>query len=227
MRMFSLGWRTFRDHVGRDVPADRRRRAVRIGVVGAGLALVAFVVVGSFAPWPDLGEPVTWVGIVLLAVAVGLVVVAAVPVRPRSADGSRADSSGSLLPAPDGIERYFRTRSAPTIAARDRDQVLHHAEAVRAAIVPELWRSLVLIAASVVAIGAVAVLDLPGRVVLWVAMFSTLWSIVGARRLGRVERARALAVSLPDADVPPEARGRAHHPRTPSSNGSKLGLPGD
>jgi hypothetical protein len=227
MRMFSLGWRTFRDHVGRDVPADRRRRAVRIGALGASFALVAFVVAGSFAPWPDLGDPVTWVGVVLLAVAVGLVVVAAVPVRQRSTDGSRTDSSGSLLPAPDGIERYFRTRSAPTIAARDRDQVLHHAEAVRTAIVPELWRSLVLIAASVVALGAVVALDLPGRVVLWVAMFSTLWSIVGARRLGRVERARALAVALPDAEVPPEARRRDHHPRTPSPNGSKLGLPGD
>lgn len=231
--MFSLGWRAFRDHVSRSVPADRRRRAARIGALVAALALAVLVIVGSVAPWPDLGEPVTWVGIVLLAIAVGLVGVAAVPVRPRSADGSRVDWSGSLLPAPDDTERYFRTRSAPTIAAQDRDQVLRHAEAFRTAIMPELWRSLVLIAASVVAFGAAVVLDLPGRVALWVAVMSAAWSIAGARRLGRVERARGLAESLPSPEAEPqpqrqrERQRRDHAPRSPTARGTKLGLPED
>jgi hypothetical protein len=227
VRMFSLGWRAFRDRVGRYVPLHRRRRAARIGALVAALALATFVVLGSVAPWPDLGEPATWVGIVLLAIAVGLVGVAAVPVRPRSADGSRVDRSGSLLPAPDEIERYFRTRAAPTIAVRDRDQVLRQADAVSIAIVPELWRSLVLIAASVVAFGAVVVLELPGRVVLWVAVFSAAWSIAGARRLGRVERARSLAESLPSPEVEPQSYRRSGSPRSPAPNGTKLGLPGD
>ena len=227
MRMFSLGWRAFRAHVGQSVPPDRRRRAARIGALVAALALAALVVAGSVTPWPDLGEPMTWVGIVLLAIAVGLVGVAAVPVRRRSADGSRVDRSGSLLPAPDDTERYFRTRVAPTIAARDRDQVLRHAEAVRIAIVPELWRSLVLIAASVVAFGAVIALDAPGQVVLWIAVLSAAWSVAGARRLGRVERARGLAESLPAAEVEPQQHRRGASPRSPAPNGTKLGLPGD
>ncbi|WP_267424999.1 MULTISPECIES: hypothetical protein [unclassified Curtobacterium] len=227
MRMFSLGWRAFRDHVCRSVPADRRRRATRIGALVAALALAALVIVGSVAPWLDLGEPLTWVGIVLLAIAVGLVGVAAVPLRPRSADGSRVDWSGGLLPAPDDTERYFRTRSAPTIPERDRDQVLRHAEAARVAIVPELWRSLVLIAASLVAFGAVVMLDLPGRVVLWVAVSSAAWSIAGARRLGRVERAGRLAESLPSPEVEPQPHRRDGSLRSPTPRGTKLGLPED
>ncbi|ROS78359.1 hypothetical protein EDF24_1135 [Curtobacterium sp. PhB130] len=223
MSTYALGWRVFRDHFGRDVPADRRRFGFVVGVVTAVAAFVVLVVVGLVAPWPDLQGPAAWIGAALLATGPGAFAVALVPLRPRTADGARLYWSGSQMAAPDHVERYFRARTAPTIDPRDRDDVLRDAEAVRAGVLPEVYRGLVVVAATALAVAGVALLGLPARIVVWVALITAVRTVMNVIRLGRVERARALAATLPDVPAAPERPpGRRRSP-----NGSKIQLPGD
>lgn len=223
MTPYSLGWSVFRANVGRAIPAERRRRMVLVGVLTAVAAAVVLVVVGSVVPWPNLHGPSAWVGAALLALAAGAVGVAVVPLRPRAADGTRLYWSGSQMAAPDPIERYFRAKSAPTIDPRDRDDVLRDAEAVRAGIVPEVFRGLVLAAVAVLVFGALLLLDAAVVFPVWLGVLSAGRTVANVIRLGRVERARALAATLPD--VPPAATHSGERRRTP--NGSKIRLPGD
>lgn len=223
MSPYSLGWHVVRAHFGRYVPAARRRRALGIGTIAAAAALVVLVVVGLVAPWPDLGQVAGWIGVVLLAASIGVVAVALVPVHPRTAGGTRVYWTGWQMAAPDHVERYFRSRGAPTIAPRDRDDVLRDAEAVRAGVLPEVVRGLVVVVAAALALTAVVLLDVPARIVLWVAVITAVRTGMSVLRLGRVERARALAAMLPD--VPPDPHRPA--PRRRSPNGSKIQLPGD
>lgn len=221
--MYSLGWSAVRQHFGQYVPADRRRRAVGVGAIAAAAALVVLLAVGLVVPWPDLRDVTAWIGVVLLASSVGVFAVALVPVHPRAAGGTRVYWSGSQMAAPDHIERYFRSRTAPTIAPRDRDDVLRDAEAVRAGVLPEVVRGFVVVVATALALAAVALLDVPARIVLWVAVVTAVRTVMSVLRLGRVERARALAAVLPD--VTPDPEPPAARRRTP--NGSKIQLPGD
>lgn len=223
--MYSLGWRVFRDHVGGAVPADRRRRAVVIGVLVAVAAAVLLVGLGIVAGWPDLRDGGQVVGVVLLAPALGLVGAACVPLRPRAADGSRL-YWGAVSTAPDSSERYFRRGAAPTIDPADRDDLLRDAAAIRAALVPEVYRGLLVLVAVVPAFAAVVVLDAPARIVVWVAVAVTVRTAASVIRLGRVERARALAELLPDA--PARTASRSVRPGRPGTrSGSKIALPGD
>lgn len=223
MSTYALGWAVFRSHVGRAIPADRRRRMVLVGVLTAVAAAAVLVVVGSVAPWPDLHRPSGWIGVVLLALGAGGVGVAVVPLRPRAADGTRLYWSGPEMAASDPIERYFRAKGAPTIDPRDRDAVLRDAWAVRAGMVPEVFRGLVLTAVAVLVFGTLVLLDAPAVFPVWIGILIVGRTVTNVIRLGKVERARALAATLPDA--PPTAAKLAERRRTP--NGSKIRLPGD
>ncbi|MFJ3380066.1 hypothetical protein ACIPJ2_06630 [Curtobacterium sp. NPDC090217] len=219
----SLGWSVFRADVGRAIPAERRRRMALVGVLTAVAAAAVLVVIGSVAPWPDLHHPSARVGAALLALASGAVGVAVVPFRPRAADGTRLYWSGSQMAAPDPIERYFRAKDAPTIDPGDRDDVLRDAEAVRAGMVPEVFRGLVLTAVAVLVFGALLLLDAAVVFPVWLGVISAGRTVANVIRLGKVERARALAATLPDVPSTPAKPGE--YRRTP--NGSKIRLPGD
>lgn len=223
MSPYSVGWSVFRANVGRAIPTERRRRMLLVGVLTAVAASAVLVVVGSVVPWPNIHGPLAWVGAALLALAAGAVGAAVVPLRPRAADGTRLYWSGSQMAAPDPIERYFRAKSAPTIDPRDRDDVLRDAEAVRAGMVPEVFRGLVLTAVAVLVFGALLLLDAAVVFPVWLGILAAARTVANVIRLGRVERARALAATLPDA--PPTPAKPAERRRAP--NGSKIRLPGD
>lgn len=196
---------------------------VLVGVLTAVAAAAVLVLLGAVTPWPDVHRPVAWVGIVLLVIAAGAVGAAVVPLRPRAADGTRLYWSGSQMAAPDPIERYFRAKDAPTIDPQDRADVLRDAEAVRAGIVPEVFRGLVLTAVAVFVFVALLVLHTAAVFPVWLGILVAARTVANVIRLGRVERARALAATLPDA--PPAPTAPAERRRTP--NGSKIRLPGD
>ncbi len=223
MSPYSLGWSVFRANVGRAIPAERRRRMVLVGVLTAVAASAVLVVVGSVVPWPNLHGPLAWVGAALLALAAGAVGAAVGPRRPPPGARPRRDWSGSQMAAPDPIERYFRAKSAPTIDPRDRDGVLRDADAVRAGMVPEVFRGLVLTAVAVLVFGALLLLDAAVVFPVWLGILVAGRTVANVIRLGRVERARALAATLPDA--PPTPAKPAERRRAP--NGSKIRLPGD
>jgi len=223
--MYSLGWRVFRDHVAGSVPADRRRRSLLVGALVAVAAAVLLVAVGLVFGWPDLRTAAGVVGLVLLALAAGVAGVALVPLRPRAADGTRL-YWGTQISAPDPIERYFRRGPAPTIDPADRADVLRDADAVRAGLVPEVYRTVLLLVLGVLLFGAVIPLHVPGVWPVWLAVVGAVRLATTVTRLGRVERARALATVLPDVPARPVSGAvRPGRPGTPS--GSKLALPGD
>ncbi|OIH97615.1 hypothetical protein BIU90_13620 [Curtobacterium sp. MCBA15_001] len=197
-----------------------------VGVVVAVVAAAGLVATGLAFGWPDLGSAVAVVALVLLALAVGVFGAALVPLRPRTVDGSRVYWSGMGMQAPDPIERYFRSGPAPTIAPADRAAVLREADVVRAGVVPEVYRAVLVSVVAVLAFSAVALLQVPGAWPVWVSLIVVVRVVSDVGRLGRVERARALAAALPD--VPPQRTPgpvRPGRPGTPS--GSKLALPGD
>lgn len=223
--MYSLGWRVFRDHVGGAVPTDRRRRSVVVGVlVAAGVAGV-LVTLGLVAGWPDLRDGADAVGVALLALGLGVFGAACVPLRPGTADGSRL-YWGAVSTAPDSSERYFRRGAAPTIDPGDRDDVMRDAVAVRTALVPEVHRGLLVMVAVVLAFTGVVLWAGSSFLFLWVAVMTVVRTVISLARLGRVERARALAELLPDA--PARTAARSVRPGRPGTrSGSKLSLPGD
>lgn len=221
--MYSLGWRVFRDHFGRLVPADRRRRSVVVGALVALAALVVAVGIGLVAPWPDLGDGTTVVGVVSLALAAGLVGAALVPLRPKDTEGARLYWSGQMMQAPDAIERYFRRGPAPTIRPADRDELLRDAANIRAGLVPELYRCGLLLGVGVLLFGAAFTLHFTVVWCVWITVLAAVRGVVTVIRLGRVERARALAEVLPDAPARPAGGVRPRRGRGPS--GSKLALP--
>ncbi|MCJ1714165.1 hypothetical protein [Curtobacterium sp. VKM Ac-2922] len=224
--MYSLGWRVFRDEFSRCVPAERRRRSVVVGVLVAIASAVVLVGVGLVTPWPDLGSAAGLVGVVMLALAVGVLGAALVPLRPTGPDGARLYWSGAMTQARDGVEQYFRRGGAPTIDPADRDDVLRDAAVIRAGMVPEVYRGLLLLVVVVLGTVAVVLLEVPARIVLWVALIAVVRTVTNVIRLGRVERARALAELLPDA--PPRAASTSVRPGRPGTrSGSKLGLPGE
>jgi len=220
---YSLGWGVFRVTLDQYVPADRRRRAVRIGVVVAVAAAVVLVAVGLVLGWPDLGSPAARVGLVLLATGAGAVAVSCVPLGPRPAGTERLSWSGSFMQTPERTERYFRGSRAPTIDPRDREAVLADAELVRAGLVPDVFRTLFVVPATVLVLVGFGLIEAHLRIVGFVSVALVLRMLVSVVRLGRVERARALAEALPPApQVPTVERKRPSGPA-----GSKLGLPGE
>ena len=226
---YELGWRVFRDRFDTDVPPDRVRRAVRIGGLVGLVALVVLVVVGLTTGWPDLGGPTGWIGTVLLGAAIGAFAVACVPLVPRPADAAKLYWSGSVMQAPERTERYFARGAAPTIALVDRDEVLRDAELVQSGQVPDTFRGLVVTAAGVLVAVSLVITDAHVRIFGLASAYLVVRLVLGLVRLGRVERARVLAASLPEAPpAPPRATGTDRpEPRRPSSRGTKLGLPGD
>ena len=227
--MYSLGWQVFRDEFGRYVPADRRRRAIRLGALVAGIAAVVLLVVGLLVGWPDLRHPAAVVGTVLLAVAAGTFAVSVVPLLPRAADVDRLSWSGSYMQAPERSERHFRARKTPTIDPRDRDEVLRDAELLRSGLVPDVFRSLVVAVAIVLGAVALVLLGLPLRIVTLVPLFLVIRTVMSLVRLGRIERVRALAAVLPDVDprrgTTPATSAHGDRIHRPASTGSKLSLP--
>ena len=166
--MYSLGWRVFRDHVGGAVPADRRRRSVVVGVLVAVVVAVVLVTLGLVAGWPELRDGADAVGVALLALGLGVFGAACVPLRPSTADGTRL-YWGAVSTAPDSSERYFRRGAAPTIDPADRDDVLRDAVAIRAALVPEVYRGLLVVVAVVLAFTGVVLWAGSSFLFLWVA----------------------------------------------------------
>jgi hypothetical protein len=229
--MYELGWKVFRSAFGRYVPPDRVRRAAAIGAVVAGVVVVLLVVLGLLVHWPDLREPLAWVGLVLLAVGAGTFAVATVPLRPRPAGADRLSWSGSSMQAPERTERYFRMRTAPTIDPRDRDEVLRDAELVRSVLVPDVFRGLVVVASLVLLVAGLLVIDAHLRVFGFVSVFLVVRVVASLVRLGRVERVRSLAEALPPVPANDRASSAPRRPGArPDRNrptGSKVRLPGD
>ncbi|WP_420369784.1 hypothetical protein [Curtobacterium sp. L1-20] len=229
--MYELGWSVFRAEFGRYVPPDRVLRAVVVGAAVTAIVAVALVVVGLLAPWPDLREPLAWVGLLLLAVGAGTFAVAVVPLRPRPAGADRLSWSGAYMQAPERTERYFRMRTAPTLDPRDRDEVLRDAEVVRAGLVPDVFRGFLVAAALVLVAVGLLLVDAHLPIIGFVSVFLVGRLVTSLVRLGRVERVRALAEALPPIPAsdgrPPQARRGGERPDRDRPTGSKLSLPGE
>ncbi len=165
----------------------------------------------------------------LLAVGIGGFAVACVPLVPRPPDATKLFWSGSVMQAPERTERYFGGGPAPTIAAADRDEVLRDAELVQSGQVPDTFRGFVVTAAGVLAAVSLLVTDTHIRLFSFVPVFLIVRLVLGLVRLGRVERARVLAASLPEVPPAPSPDDSAGSRRThrPAPRGSKLGLPDD
>ncbi|MDM7886158.1 hypothetical protein QUG92_13675 [Curtobacterium sp. RHCKG23] len=226
---YELGWRVFRDRFDTDVPPDRRRRAVRVGILVGVATLVVLVVVGLSVGWPDLAGPAGWIGAVLLAVGIGGFAVACVPLVPRPPDAAKLFWSGSVMQAPERTERYFGRGPAPTIAPADRDEVLRDAELVQSGQVPDTFRGFVVTVAGLLAAVSLLFTDTHVRLFSFVPVFLIVRLVLGLVRLGRVERARVLAAALPEVPPAPSPGSTAGSRRThrPAPRGSKLGLPDD
>lgn len=238
---YSVGWSVFGRTFGSLVPRDRRRRAYRIGAIVAATAAVVAVVLGVLLRWPDLGSPAGWAGCVLAAAGLGGFGAACVPLLPRPSGTERLSWSGTVMQAPERSERYFRPRAAPTIDARDRDEVLHDADLLRGLIVPDVFRMLLVIPAGLALVIGLALLDAHLQLIGFVSVALVVRLVVSVTRLGRIERARLLADSLPDVPRTDGRRGSAPGPaggttrppgRLPGAGdrpgtGSKLGLPGE
>lgn len=230
--MYELGWRVFRDAFGRDVPPERLRRAVAIGAAVAGLVAVALVVIGGATHWPDLRQPPGWFGTGLVVVGVGAFAVAAVPLHTRPTAAGRRSWSGTAMQAPERTERYLRMRTAPTIDPRDRDEVLRDAEMVRAGLVPEVFRGMLVVPGVLLMGIGILLIDTHLQIIGFVSVVLVVRVVTTVVRLGRVERVRGLAEALPPlpttADRGPSGpRGAGSRPHRDRPTGSKLSLPGE
>lgn len=227
---YELGWQVLRARFTTDVPPDRLRRALWIGALVAVGATAVLVTVGLLVGWPDLSGAVGWIGTLFLAIGAGGFAVACVPMVPRPADASKLYWSGSVMQAPERTERYFRRGPAPTVAPADRDEVLRDAELIISGQVPDILRGFVVTVAGVLVGVALLVTEAHIRVFGFVSVYLLVQLVVGLVRLGRVERARALAASLPEQPSRPPTSSRPNGTRRAEhrpGRGSKLGLPGE
>lgn len=221
-----VGWTTYRARVAEDVPRRGRRRARAVGSTVGAATLVVLVVIGVLLPWPDLRTVAAWVGMVLLALGIGAFGAACVPITSRPSGASSQSWSGSVMQAPERTERYLRGRAAPTIDPRDREAVLRDAGLLRTGLVQDVFRTIVLAPSTLFAVAGAWLLGIRLGILVGSVVFVLVRAGISLVRLGRVERARDLARSLPptvDGTGRPHRRGDGTS-RTP---GTKLGLPGD
>jgi hypothetical protein len=174
------------------VEPGRFRRMWWVGIVVSVVAVAGLTVVGLVVP----GGWRATVGATPLGLAVGCVVAACMPLRPRG--------TTAVLQGTDRIERYFH-RPLPGIEPADRDAVVTEAERIVRSLVPAAFR--MCIGAVAMVLGVVGLAIATGRVpVIGAAAFFTIvYAVVALYRLGRVERARRAALALPAGPSSPSS----------------------
>ena len=198
--MFRLGWQVFRAQFADVVSLDRFRRALRIGVLAAVVAAVVMVATEAAFRWAPTSTGPTVVVIVLLAIATGLLALGCCPVaRPLDPAATingrqvRPDTARTVRAA---VKPYLRWK-APAVRQEDREAVLVDTALLRRGLVLDLMRHVPLIGAGSVA--AVAGWT-AGVIPAYMLVYFALWAVAAVdrlRELGRAERARRAAATLP------------------------------
>jgi hypothetical protein len=222
--VFGLGWQVLWERIGDVVDSARVRRAIRISVVAAVLALIAAVVLQVRFAWAGTSVLGAVVTIALTTAGVGLVCFScfrtARPVDPAATINGRQVRPDTLMAVRWSVQPYLDRRPRP-VAPDDRAAVLNDVPLLQRGLLRRLSRfGPTIVGLALLCLGAIVAGGFRSVVFVWPVLYVGMIPDMVVR-LGRSERARlaALATTPPaDSDGPQWRR---------DTTGSKLGLPGE
>jgi hypothetical protein len=204
--VFTLGWQVFRRHVTDVLDPARVRRAALWSGIAAIVALVGMAVLEARVDWTGTTPVRSVVAMVLLALGVGLLTFACIPMwrppDPSTTINGRQVRPSWQLAARGAAQLYVQRRPVPVLPEH-REIVRTDTVLLRRGLIGMLARVTPLLGSGLVAVlGAFVLGAASGFQVLLIAVY-TIGLSEYVIRLGRSERARLAAESLEPAPETP------------------------
>ncbi|MET3453090.1 hypothetical protein [Curtobacterium sp. 1544] len=191
--MFGLGWQVLWERIGDVVDPLRVRRAIRISIVAAVLALIAAVVLQVRFAWAGTSALGVVVTIALTTAGVGLVCLGcfrtARPVDPAVTINGRQVRPDTLMAVRWSVQPYLDRRPRP-VAPDDRAAVLNDVPLLQRGLIRRLSRfGPTIVGLALLCLGAIVAGGFRSVVFVWPVLYVGMIPDMVVR-LGRSERAR-------------------------------------
>ncbi|MFJ3380067.1 hypothetical protein ACIPJ2_06635 [Curtobacterium sp. NPDC090217] len=203
--MFRLGWQAYRTHFGDGVSVVKVRRALVFGAVVTVVAAAVMTGLDLAFDWTGPGAGRAILAVALLSLGVGLVAIACCPIGrpldPAATINGRQVRPDTARTVRGSVQRYL-VRTMPAMRPEDRHAVLTDTLLYRRGVIKDVTQWSPLVVGGLLASLAALLLGTFSQVVpLWFVLYAgniAVW----LHRLGRAERARAVAETLAPASEP-------------------------